>query len=89
MLALKPKPGATIDAGLVERLRAEIRVFASPRHVPARVHAVSGIPYTINGKRVEGAARTTVNGGMVKNLGSLANPECLQEFANLKREDAL
>ena len=89
VLALKPKPGATIDKGLVKRLRREIRAFASPRHVPARVHVISGIPYTINGKRVEGAARITVNGGKVKNLGSLANPECLGEYATLSREHAL
>ena len=89
VLAIKPKPDARIDPAVIKDLRARIRSTASPRHVPARVHLVSAIPYTINGKRVESAARTTVNGGQVNNLGSLANPDCLAEYAALKREDAL
>ena len=89
VLAVKPAVGADIDSKLVARVRQDIRTKASPRHVPARVHLVGGVPYTINGKRVEGAARTTVNGGRVKNLGSIANPDCLGEYADLKREDAL
>lgn len=89
VLAIKPADGATITPEFVKTIRTRIRTEASPRHVPARVHLVGGIPYTINGKRVEGAARTTVNGGKVKNLGSIANPECLVEYARLRREEAL
>jgi acetoacetyl-CoA synthetase len=89
VLALKPADGAGITPDLVARLRAQIRAEASPRHVPARVHVVRDIPYTINGKRVEGAARTAVAGGVVKNLGSLANPGCLDEYRALTREASL
>ncbi len=89
VLALKPAEAANIDAELVRRLRADIRRDASPRHVPARIHVVSAIPYTINGKRVESAARMAANGDAVRNLGSLANPECLDEFAGLSRKGAL
>ena len=89
VLCLKPAAGADLGSDLVGRLRAQIRAEASPRHVPARVHVVREVPYTINGKRVEGAARTTVAGGVVKNLGSLANPGCLEEYRTLRREDAL
>lgn len=89
VLCLKPAAGAAISADLVALIRSRIRRDASPRHVPARVHPVGAVPYTINGKRVEGAARTSVAGGVVKNLGSIANPDCLAEYALLKREDAL
>jgi acetoacetyl-CoA synthetase len=89
VLCLKPKADALIDAALAQRIRAQIRADASPRHVPARIHLVADIPYTINGKRVEGAARTAANGGKVKNLGSLANPACLAEYARLDRDAAL
>lgn len=89
VLAIKPANAGSVTAETVQRLRMDIRSTASPRHVPARVHLVSAIPYTINGKRVEGAARTAINGGKVKNLGSIANPEAIQEFAGLRREDAL
>jgi len=89
VLCLKPKNDAAIDAALVRRVRAQIRSDASPRHVPARVYIVSAIPYTINGKRVEGAARTAANGGKVKNIGSLSNPDCLAEYAGLVGMQAL
>ena len=89
VLCLKPARGAAVGSGLVKRIRERIRAEVSPRHVPARVHVVRDVPYTINGKRVEGAARTTVAGGVVRNLGSIANPDCLEEYRSLKREEAL
>ena len=42
----------------------------------------------LNGKRVEGAARTVIEGRAVKNIGSLANPECLDEYRSLDRSRA-
>lgn len=80
--------GVRLTPELERHLRAEIRVAASPRHVPYAIHQVHAIPYTINGKRVEGAARATVAGLPVKNLGSLANPECLAEYAALYTQEA-
>ena len=89
VLCIVPAEGAAIDRAFAARLRAAVRERASPRHVPHRIHAVPAVPYTINGKRVEGAARAVVMGSVVKNLGSLSNPACLAVFAALKREDAL
>ena len=89
VLCLKPEVGASVTPELVKHIRSSIRAAASPRHVPSRVHVVRDIPYTINGKRVEAAARTAVAGGKVKNVSSLANPECLEEYERLRREDAL
>lgn len=83
------KPAAPIGHQTVAEIRARIRAEVSPRHVPARVHLVADVPMTINGKRVEGAARTAAAGGVVKNLGSLQNPACLAEYATLRREEAL
>ena len=89
ILCLRPADGVAVDATLVGRIRARIRSEVSPRHVPARVHLVGDIPLTINGKRVESAARTAVAGGVVKNLGSLQNPACLDDYRALKREASL
>jgi acetoacetyl-CoA synthetase len=88
VLCLKLQEGHVLDEQLAARLRRLIRDQASPRHVPHRIHAVSAIPYTLNGKRVETAARTVSIGGAVKNLGSIANPECLDEFRALDRSRA-
>jgi len=89
VLVVKPVERVEITPELIKQLRNRIRNEASPRHVPTRIHLVSDVPYTINGKRVEGAARATVAGDTVKNLGSIANPECLNEYKTLKREASL
>ena len=89
VLCLKAAGGFAITEDFVKRLRGRIRAEASPRHVPARVHLVADVPYTVNGKRVEGAARTIVAGGTVKNIGSIANAACLDEYKTLSRESAL
>ena len=88
VLCLKLRDGFTLTPDLASRIRTAIRSAASPRHVPHRIHTVSTIPYTLNGKRVEGAVRAVVAGGSVPNIGSLANPESLDEFHALERSDA-
>ena len=89
VLCLKPAEGAEIGAELIRRIRARIRNEASPRHVPSRIHRVGDVPYTINGKRVEGAARAAAAGKRVANKGALANPECLDEYCALDAAESL
>ena len=75
--------GQPLTPVLVRELRDDIRSQASPRHVPRHVFAVSAVPYTLNGKKVESAAKAAAAGLPVKNLGSLADPGCLAEYAAL------
>ena len=89
VLFLKPKPDVAITDELAAEIRRKIRADASPRHVPARIYQVGDIPYTLNGKKVEAAARAALGGGAVKNLSSLANPECLEQFRRLDDDSAL
>ena len=77
------KPGLTLDAGLSERIKRQIRTGASPRHVPARVVQVADIPRTKSGKITELAVREVVHGREVKNKEALANPEALELYRNL------
>jgi len=83
VLFVKLREGLALDEGLVERIRAQIRDQASPRHVPARVIQVSDIPRTRSGKIVELAVRDVVHGRAVANREALANPEVLDLFASL------
>ncbi len=82
VLFVQLQKGALLDKALRDKIRQAIRSEASPRHVPAKILEVPDIPRTINGKIVEVAARQTVQGEPVKNLGSLANPESLEYFKN-------
>src|SRR3954452_2462724 len=83
VLFVKLRSNQQLEAPLEERLRADIRRHASPRHVPARIVQVPDIPRTKNGKVVELAAKAVVHGMPVPNTDALANPEALDYFANL------
>jgi acetoacetyl-CoA synthetase len=77
------RPGVRFDEALEQRIRQQIRLGASPRHVPARIFPVSDIPRTRSGKLTELAVRELIHGRPVKNIEALANPESLEEFRAL------
>jgi acetoacetyl-CoA synthetase len=83
VLFVKLKDDQALDAALEERLRADIRRHASPRHVPAKIVQVPDIPRTKNGKVVELAVRAVVHDMPVANTDALANPEALEYFRDL------
>ena len=83
VLFVRMRPGAVLDAGLIDRIRRRVRENCSPRHVPAKVVAVADIPRTKSGKITELAVRDVVEGRPVKNKEALANPEALDLFAGL------
>ena len=77
------KPGSTLDDALRERIKKQIRVGASPRHVPAKIVQVADIPRTKSGKITELAVREVVHGRAVKNKEALANPEALALYQGI------
>lgn len=83
ILFLRMKGGVALTEELEKTIRNRIRSGATPRHVPARIIAVSAIPRTRSGKISEIAVRDTIHGRPVKNADALANPEALELFRNL------
>jgi acetoacetyl-CoA synthetase len=83
VLFVRLAAGVALDADLEKRIRAKIRTGASPRHVPARIVAVTDIPRTKSGKITELAVRDVVHGRAIKNKEALANPDALELFRNL------
>jgi acetoacetyl-CoA synthetase len=77
------KSGCQLDDALRDKIKKQVRVGASPRHVPARIVAVADIPRTKSGKITELAVRDIVHGRPVKNKEALANPEALDLFRNI------
>ncbi|WOF73220.1 acetoacetate--CoA ligase [Parvibaculaceae bacterium PLY_AMNH_Bact1] len=75
--------GAELTDDLIATIRSNIRKGASPRHVPAKVIAVTDIPRTKSGKITELAVRDIIEGRDVKNREALANPEALDLYRNL------
>jgi acetoacetyl-CoA synthetase len=84
VLFVRLAAGAALSDELVKAIKNRIRTGASPRHVPAKIIAVSDIPRTKSGKIVELAVREIVHGRPVKNKEALANPEALELFAGLE-----
>jgi acetoacetyl-CoA synthetase len=84
VLFVKLRPGYTLDEPLEQRIRADIKRHASPRHVPARIVQVPDIPRTKNGKVVELAVKSVVHGMDAGNVDALANPEALDYFRNVE-----
>jgi acetoacetyl-CoA synthetase len=82
VLFVKLREGLALDDALVDKIRNQIRVNTTPRHVPAKVLQVDDIPRTKSGKIVELAVRNVVHGQSVKNADALANPEALEHYAN-------
>ncbi|WP_223789251.1 acetoacetate--CoA ligase [Marinicella meishanensis] len=75
--------GHELDEPMRQKIRQTIRQNTTPRHVPAKIIAVSEIPKTISGKIVELAVRDVIHGKTVANTDALANPEALQLYRDL------
>jgi acetoacetyl-CoA synthetase len=80
VLFVKLQSGHALDDGFVAALRQGIRDQVSPRHVPARIVAVTDIPVTVTAKVSEAAVHAAIHGRPVTNRSALANPEALDLF---------
>jgi acetoacetyl-CoA synthetase len=83
ILFVKLAPGFELDDVLQNKIKADIRANASPRHVPAKIIACPDVPYTLNMKKVELAVKKMIEGKEVKNKDALKNPEALDFFAHI------
>ncbi|MEM9210005.1 MAG: acetoacetate--CoA ligase [Pseudomonadota bacterium] len=83
VLFVRLKDGVALDAALIKKIKMEIRTNCTPRHVPAKVIAVTDIPRTKSGKITELAVRDVVHGRAVKNTEAMANPEALDLYRDL------
>jgi acetoacetyl-CoA synthetase len=83
ILFVKVAKGCELDDALKDKIRRTIRTNASPRHVPAKIIAVTDVPYTLNMKKVEIAVKKMIENQPVSNKDALANPEALDQYANI------
>jgi acetoacetyl-CoA synthetase len=84
ILFVKLPEGEQLTEALRKKIRDTIRNLASPRHVPAKIIAVPGIPYTLNMKKVEMAVKKVMDGEPVLNKDALGNPEVLDFYASIQ-----
>jgi len=82
-LFVVPVAGCELDDALVGRIEATLRSKLSPRHVPDQIRAVSGVPHTLSGKKLEVPIKRILTGTPLAeavNPGTLANPESIAEL---------
>jgi acetoacetyl-CoA synthetase len=72
-----------LTQGMRNTITQSLRTQASPRHVPALIFAVPGIPYTFSGKKVEVAISNLLNGRPVTNVDAISNPSVLNYYEKL------
>ncbi|HID29623.1 MAG TPA: acetoacetate--CoA ligase, partial [Desulfobacterales bacterium] len=77
------KEGFELTKDLKNKIKNVIRTNASPRHVPAKIIAVKGVPYTLNMKKVEIAVKKIIQNEPVLNRDALANPEVLDYYEDI------
>jgi len=86
------RAGATLDDPLRLRIGAALRRELSPRHVPDRVIAVTEVPKTLNGKKLEIPVKRLIAGRPVAEAvseGAIADPKSLEALvAAYRRETA-
>ncbi len=85
ILFVKINDNGQLSNLLIDKIKDAIKTQCSPRHIPAKILAVSDIPYTINGKKVEIAVKKIIHGERVTNKDALANPSILNQYQNLSQ----
>jgi len=83
ILFVQLREGHSLDMALIDTIKKQIRLGATPRHVPDLIYQVADVPRTRSGKIAELAVKAVVEGQEVKNLSALANPEALDGYKNL------
>jgi acetoacetyl-CoA synthetase len=75
--------GVELDDGIREKIKDRIRTSLSPRHLPDDIFAVSDIPKTLTGKKLEVPVKKILMGMPVEksvNFGSMSNPQSMDYF---------
>ena len=87
------REGVMLDETLMQQMRDAIRTALSARHVPDAIFAVSGVPRTLTGKKMELPVKKLLLGMAIEKIGNrdaMSNPETLAYFVEFaaRRGDA-
>ena len=80
--------GIELDYSLKQRIRRELKNKCSPRHVPDDIISVSGIPYTLSGKKTEMPVKRILMGAdpeAVVSRDTLRDPAALDVFIRIAK----
>ena len=76
-----------LNRNLRGKIIKTIKNKCSPRHAPNLIFSISQVPYTISGKKMEIPIKKILSGEKIENVvskGAMKNPECIEDFLNIK-----
>jgi acetoacetyl-CoA synthetase len=82
-LFVKLAKGESLSEENQQLIKSTLRKDCSPRHVPDAIYAVTDIPYTISGKKMEIPVKRILMGlspEQSASLDAVRNPNALKEF---------
>jgi acetoacetyl-CoA synthetase len=88
-LFVKLREAVELDEELVKTIKTTIRQSTSPRHVPDTVLAISDIPYTISGKKMETPVKKILEGAdpaSVVKKDAMRNPQAIDQFIEIAKK---
>ncbi|MBK8721236.1 MAG: acetoacetate--CoA ligase [Saprospiraceae bacterium] len=83
------QPTFSLTDDLKQTINKILKSTYSPRHVPDEIIVVNDIPFTISGKKMETAVKKILMGSTIEKaatLGSMRNPESLEEYVKIKNK---
>lgn len=84
--------GKELTDDVINRIKQQLKVECSPRHVPDEIIVGPDIPYTISGKKMEAPVKRILMGKPAEqaaNKGAMRNPESLDFFSDWFRSSKL
>jgi acetoacetyl-CoA synthetase len=84
------REGVTLDQALRRRIKDVLKTELSPRHVPDELCAISAVPRTLNGKKLEVPVKRVLLGAdpdAVASRDTLANPQAWDALVALLRAE--
>ncbi|MCB9449545.1 MAG: acetoacetate--CoA ligase [Flavobacteriales bacterium] len=85
-LFVVPAEGQQLTDGLKQKINQTLKSQYSPRHVPDEIIAVSEIPYTISGKKMEAPVKKILMGmdpEKAVSKDAMRNPKALEPFIRM------
>ena len=83
ILFLKMNKNHVFNKRIVREVKQMIKNSCSPRHIPEVILETNGVPYTMNGKKIEIAVKKIIDGKKVDNIDSIQNPRVLNYYKNI------
>ncbi|WP_051278154.1 acetoacetate--CoA ligase [Solimonas flava] len=87
---VKLRAGIELDEAMREKIRRQLRIDCSPRHVPDQLYRVDEIPYTLTGKKMEVPVRRLLSGWPLEKSASrdaMLNPAAIDWFVRFRADN--